>query len=54
MFAYILVAIWLFSHIVCLYLVKQRNLRPGIVLKVIGVILGPLAIPLVYILKGKA
>lgn len=53
MAAYAIVAIWLISNIVCLYLVKKRNVELGLVLRIVGVLLGPLAIPLVYILKPK-
>ncbi len=53
MAAYLIVATWLVSNIVCLYLVKRRNVEPGVVLRIVGALLGPLAIPLVYTLKTK-
>jgi len=51
MIAYTLLFIWLASHIVCLYIAKKRNVKPTLLWRLIGVILGPLAIPLVFFLK---
>lgn len=53
MSSYVLVAIWLLSHIICIYLVKKRNVKPGLILKTVGVFLGPLAIPLVFFLRAE-
>lgn len=53
MSAYILVLIWVISNVVCVYLVRKRNLEPGVTLRVIGAILGPFAIPLIFTLKPK-
>ena len=53
MSSYVLVAIWVLSHIVCVYLAKKRNVELNAILRIIGVCLGPLAIPLVFALKPK-
>ena len=53
MSAYVIGAIWLLSNIMCLYLVKNRNIAPSLISKVVGVLLGPFAIPLVFFLKPK-
>jgi len=51
MIAYTLLLIWLVSHIICLYIAKKRNVKLTLLWRLIGVILGPLAIPLVFLLK---
>jgi hypothetical protein len=49
----VLVAVWLLSNIACIYLTKKRRVTPGIFLRFIGALLGPFAIPLVFLLKPK-
>ena len=51
MSAYVITFIWLLSHIICFYLAKKRQVKPNLFHKIVAVILGPLAIPLVFALK---
>jgi len=52
--AYLPVVIWLVGAIFCLYLARARNIKPGWLLRILAVVPGPLAIPLVLLLKqGK-
>ena len=53
MAGYVIAAIWMLSNFLCAYLIKKRNLKLGIPLTVIGVILGPFAIPLIFTIKPK-
>ena len=54
MSGYVIAVIWILSNFLCAYLIKKRNLEPGVPLTALGVILGPFAIPLVFILKPKS
>lgn len=49
--SYALVSIWFLSNLLCIYLAKQRGLQPGVIARVVGAFLGPLAIPLIYLSK---
>lgn len=45
MIAFALVGIWLLSHIVCIYILRRRNVKVGFALELLGIFLGPFAIP---------
>ena len=53
MSAYIPVLVWLISAGICYYIAKRRNVRPTLLRKLIVVILGPLAIPLIFFAKTE-
>ena len=53
MAAYILVAIWVISHFICVYILRRRNVKTGLTLDILGVFLGPFAIPLAFIAGRK-
>ena len=53
MSVYVPAIIWVISSIVCLHLVKKRGLQPSVVMKIVGVVLGPLAIRLGFLIKAK-
>jgi len=48
-----LVIIWLLSNVLCLYLAKRSHYKPGILSRFIGALLGPFAIPFIYLFKPK-
>lgn len=54
MSGYELAGIWMVSNLLCAYIIKKRNLEPGIPLTILGVFLGPFAIPLVFVLSPKS
>ena len=54
MSAYIVIAIWLLSNFVSYYLIKKRNVDPDVTQRVVGVLLGPLALLFVFFLKPKS
>jgi len=53
MTAYVPALIWLFSAIICVYIAKARSVKPGLMWGVIVVLLGPLAIPLIFLAKPQ-
>jgi len=53
MAAYVPAIIWLFSAIICYYIAKVRHVRPNIFWTLVAVILGPLAIPLIFFAKPE-
>ncbi len=53
MAAYIVALIWLISNFVCIYILRKRLVKVGFLAKLVGVFLGPLAIPLVFIVGSK-
>lgn len=53
MAAYIPVIIWIVSAIICQYIARARNLKSNLVRKLIVVFLGPLAIPLAFLVKPE-
>jgi len=53
MSAYIPVLVWLISAGICYYIAKRRNVRTTLLRRLIVVILGPLAIPLVFFTKTE-
>lgn len=52
--AYIPVVIWLVSAIVCIYIARERNVKPSFIRNLIVVVLGAFAIPLVFLAKPEA
>jgi len=50
---YLFVVVWLLSNIICIYLTKKWHVHPGIIIRFIGALLGPFAIPIVFALKPK-
>ena len=55
MAAYLPPIIWIVSSIICLYIARAKNLKSSFVRRLIVVLLGPLAIPLVFLAKtGKS
>lgn len=46
---YIPVSIWIVSAVVCIYIAKARHLKPTLLRRFIVVLLGPFAIPLIFI-----
>ncbi len=42
----ILSIIWIASNFLCVYILRRRNLKVGILLRILGAILGPFAIPM--------
>ena len=53
MTAYALVAVWIVSHFICAYIVRRRNVKVGLPLEIIGVFLGPFAIPIAFVAGTK-
>ncbi len=53
MTAYVPALIWLLSVIICYYIAKARHVKPSLIWNVIVVLLGPFAIPLVFLAKPK-
>lgn len=51
MSAYIPVAIWFVSAFICLYIARRRHLRLSFLRKLMVVLLGPIAIPVVMLIK---
>lgn len=42
----VLAAIWVVSNFLCLYIIKKRNVKVGVLVRFIAVLLGPFAIPM--------
>ncbi len=51
--AYIPFLIWLISAFICLSIAKKRGVKTTLFRQIVVVFLGPLAIPLVYLLKPE-
>ena len=51
MAAYALLIIWLVSHVICIYIAKKRNVKLTLLRRLVGIFLGPLAIPFVFFLN---
>ncbi len=51
--AYIPILIWLISAGICYYVAKRRNVRATLFRRLVVVIFGPLAIPLVFFIKTE-
>ena len=53
MAAYMPVLIWIVSAFICHYIARARNINPTLVRRLIVVFLGPLAIPLTFLVKPE-
>jgi len=53
MVIYVPAIIWIISAIVCYYIAKARKVKPNLMRNLIVVVLGPLAIPLVFFAKPE-
>lgn len=53
MTAYVPAIIWIVSAIICHYIAHARNVKSNLVRRLIVVILGPLAIPLTFLVKPE-
>jgi hypothetical protein len=53
MVTYVPVIIWMVSAIICHYIAQYRNVKPSIIQRLIAVILGPIAIPLTFLIKPQ-
>ncbi len=54
MSAYIPVIIWLISAVICIYIARIRHVKPSFPRNLAVVLLGPFAIPLVFLAKPEA
>jgi len=45
--------IWVISAIICYYIAKARNVKPGLFWNLVVVFLGPFAIPLIFFAKPE-
>lgn len=52
--AYVPVIIWIVSAIICHYIAKKRNVKQNLMRRLVVVLLGPLAIPLAFLVKPEA
>lgn len=53
MAAYLPVLIWTFSAAICYYIGMRRGIKPTLTSKVLVVLLGPFAIPLLFLAKPE-
>jgi len=53
MTAYVPALIWLLSAIICYYIAKARGVKPGLMWNMIVVLLGPFAIPLLFLARPR-
>lgn len=53
MATYMPAIIWAISAIICHYIAKARNVKPNLFWIVVVLILGPLAIPLIFLAKSQ-
>ena len=51
--AYVPVIIWTVSVIICHYIAQARHVKSNLVRRLVVVILGPLAIPLTFLVKSE-
>ncbi len=54
MAAYIVALVWLISHFVCIYILRKRLVKVRLLAELVGVLLGPLAIPLAFFVGSKS
>ncbi|WP_174999119.1 hypothetical protein [Rugamonas aquatica] len=50
---YVPALVWLLSGFVCLYIAKRRNVRPTTLWAMLVAVIGPFAIPLVFVAKPE-
>lgn len=53
MIAYIIAGIWVLGAIICDRIARSRNVRWNFLFTAIAVVLGPLAIPLIFLLPSR-
>ena len=53
MATYVLAIIWIISAVICHFIAQKRNVKANFIRRLIVVVLGPLAIPLVFLLKPE-
>ncbi len=53
MTAYVPALIWLLSAVVCYYIAKTRGVKPNAIWGIVVVLLGPFAIPLIFLAKAE-
>lgn len=53
MAAYILTIIWAIGAFICFYIARARGVKPNLFLTLVAVVLGPLAIPLMFFIGKK-
>jgi len=51
MSTYIPAIIWLISAIICYYIAKRKNIKPTVLWNLTFVILGPIALPIILLVK---
>ena len=50
--AYLPVAIWIVSALICIYIARKRHVKRSLLRNFVVVLLGPFAIPLVFLAKA--
>ena len=53
MATFVPVIIWVVSAVICHYIARARNVKPNLMRRLIVVVFGPLAIPLVFLVKPE-
>lgn len=53
MSAYVPTVVWVLGIAICFYIAKSRHVKPTLILRLSVVILGPLAIPVVFFKKPE-
>lgn len=53
MAAYIPAIVWIIAAIICYYIARARNVKPGLFWNLVVVILGPFAIPLIFFARPE-
>jgi hypothetical protein len=53
MASYLPIIIWTVSAIACHFIARSRNVKTGFIRTLVAVLLGPLAIPLVFLVKPE-
>lgn len=50
---YIPVIVWMLSAGICYYIAKRKNIKPAVLWNLTFVFLGPIAIPIILLIKSK-
>ena len=50
---YVPAIVWVIGAIICYFIAKSRNVKPNLFWNLIVVVLGPLAIPLMFLAKPE-
>jgi len=53
MSTYIPAIIWLISAGICYFIAKRKNIKPTVLWNLIFVFLGPIALPIILLVKNK-